>query len=147
MVIDLEALFPGLSGTDYRVTSPSDRKYNCIAWAASDTRRWWWPDPPPGDEGYHWPSSVSNEETLVAFMAAFATLGYRPCAVEAIEPGWERIALYATANGAPTHAARQLPDGRWTSKLGRWQDIEHTLRALEGEAYGSIVQIMKRPAP
>ena len=145
MVNDLETLFSGLGGADYRVTSPSDRQYNCFAWAAGDARRWWWPDSPAGDEGYHWPSDVSNEETLTAFMAAFATLGYAPCAGDALEPGWERIALYATADGVPTHVARQLPEGRWTSKLGRWQDIEHRLEALEGEAYGSVVQIMKRP--
>lgn len=145
MVNDPESHFPGLGGTDYRVTSPSDRKYNCIAWAAGDTRRWWWPDPPPGDEGYHWPPRASNEETVAAFIAAFATLGYGPCAGEVVEPGWERIALYATADSVPTHAARQLIDGRWTSKLGRWQDIEHRLHDLEGEAYGSVVQIMKRP--
>jgi hypothetical protein len=53
MVNDLEALFPGLRGTDYRISSPQDRKYNCIAWAVGDTRSWWWPDPPPDDEGYY----------------------------------------------------------------------------------------------
>ena len=145
MVNDLETHFPGLGGTGYRVTSPSDRKYNCIAWAAGDMWRWWWPDPPPGDEAYHWPPGASTEETLAAFIAAFATLGYGPCAGEAVEPGWARIALDADADGVPMHAARQLIDGRWTSKLGRWQDIEHGLHDLEGEAYGSVVQIMKRP--
>jgi len=32
----LEQLFPGLQITPYLVTSPRDRKYNCIAWAAGD---------------------------------------------------------------------------------------------------------------
>ena len=108
MVNELELLFPGLRGTAYGVTSPPDRKYNCIAWAAGDTRRWWWPDPPPDDEGYHWPPGVSNEETVAAFIAVFVTLGYEPCDETAVELGWERVALYATADGVPTHAARQL---------------------------------------
>ncbi|MCI0637958.1 MAG: hypothetical protein L0Y72_23715 [Gemmataceae bacterium] len=38
----------------------------------------------------------------------------------------------------PTHAARQLPTGRWSSKLGPSEDIEHDLHALEGEIYGTI---------
>ena len=141
---DLEVLFPGLRGTDYRVTSPPDRKYNCIAWAAGDLRRWWWPDPPPDDEGYHWPHGVGNEETVVAFVAAFAALGYEPCAEEGPAAGWEKVALYATADGVPTHAARQLAGGRWTSKLGRAEDIEHELRTLEGADYGKVVRILRR---
>jgi hypothetical protein len=71
-------------------------------------------------------------------------LPWTPCGGDALEVGQQRIALYATANGVPSHAARQLPDGRWTSKLGRWEDIEHRLPALEGESYGAVVQIMKR---
>ncbi len=145
MVNDLEARFPGLCGTDYRLTSPRDPRYNCIAWAAGEVGRWWWPVPPPDDEAYYWPPGVENDETVVAFVAAFATLGYVPCEGERAEPGWERIALYAGADRIPTHAARQLPDGRWTSKLGRSKDIEHGLHDLEGEAYGLVIQIMKRP--
>jgi hypothetical protein len=144
MVNELEAIFPGLFGVNYRLSSPPDRKYNCIAWAAGDTRRWWWPDPPPADERYYWPPDVGNEETLESFMAVFATLGYVPCHGEAAESGWERIALYATGDGVPRHAARQLADGRWSSKLGRKEDIEHGLHDLEGEEYGAVVQIMKR---
>jgi hypothetical protein len=45
----------------------------------------------------------------------------------------------------PKHAARQLPSGRWTSKLGPMEDIEHALHDLTGMAYGSVVLVMKRP--
>lgn len=31
--------FPGLSSTSFKITSPFDPTYNCIAWAAGDTRR------------------------------------------------------------------------------------------------------------
>jgi hypothetical protein len=38
-----------------------------------------------------------------------------------------------------------LPTGKWTSKLGDWDDIEHdTLEALEAAFYGRVAQIMKR---
>ncbi len=49
-------------------------------------------------------------------------------------------------NGEPTHAARQLPDGRWSSKLGKGHDVSHTtVRGVEGPCYGKAVQYMRRP--
>jgi len=35
---------------------------------------------------------------------------------------------------------------RWTSKVGDYQDIQHLLRALEGDEYGCVVLFMKRGA-
>ena len=69
------------------------------------------------------------------------------CPAADLEPGVEKIALYANAVGKPTHGARQLANGRWTSKLGKREDIEHALHDLEGELYGTVVRIMKRPRP
>ena len=49
-------------------------------------------------------------------------------------------------NAVPTHAARQLPDGKWTSKLGPFEDIKHsTLVCLKGPLYGEPDTYMKRP--
>ena len=78
-------------------------------------------------------------------MAAFATLGYKPCPGDDLEVGVEKVALYVHPNGKPKHMARQLPKGRWTSKLGRDIDIEHGLEDLTGDLYGQVVQILKRP--
>jgi hypothetical protein len=48
--------------------------------------------------------------------------------------------------GQPTHAAKQMESGKWSSKLGDWEDVEHaTLEALEGDFYGKVAQILKRP--
>lgn len=142
MVNPFEETFPGLSASAYRVTSPSSNCYNCIAWAAGDCENWWWPGPNVKD---FWPPGVARAETLVAFLEAFTSLGYVACSGDELEPGFERIALFADAQGMPTHASRQLPSGRWTSKLGNLEDIEHALYDLTGSAYGSVVQIMKRP--
>lgn len=58
---------------------------------------------------------------------------------------FEKLALYGSAM-MYTHAARQLPDGKWTSKLGQLEDITHTTtEAIEGGDYGEVVQYMKRP--
>jgi hypothetical protein len=53
--------------------------------------------------------------------------------------------LFVDARGVPTHAARLLPSGLWTSKLGEWEDIEHDLHALEGDVYGTVALLLKRP--
>lgn len=139
---DLESVFPQLSRSTYTITSPSTPEYNCIAWAAGDTERWWWPV--AGSFAY-WPSNVPVQETLAAFIQAFATLGFMPCDDSQIEQGYEKVALYVDLNGKPTHAARQLPNGRWTSKLGNIEDIEHELEGVTGSVYGSVAQILKRP--
>jgi hypothetical protein len=141
----LEAAFPGLIATTYRVTSPAEPVYNCIAWAAGSTTDWWW----PLDDAhrFHWPPAAPRETTLAAFCSAFLTLGYTPAVNDSLEPGVEKVALFADSAGMPTHAARQLPTGRWTSKLGQAEDIEHELRALEGEVYGALALVLKRPVP
>jgi hypothetical protein len=93
MVNRLEEVFPGLAGTPYRVTSPRDNDYNCVAWAAGQTRSWWWPGPDLEKE--YWPPGVPREETLAAFQQAIATLGYLACEGEGTEPGFEKVALFA----------------------------------------------------
>jgi hypothetical protein len=144
VVEPIEGCFPKLRTSPFQVTSPATRDYNCIAWAAGDTAHWWWPDLDPSNDAIFWPVGVPKEETLEAFAAAFATLGYVPASSEEPEPGVEKIALFASGI-VPTHAARQLPGGRWTSKLGLREDIEHDLHAVSGEAYGTVVLVLKRP--
>jgi hypothetical protein len=133
--------FPALAKAGYSVTSAAAREYNCIAWAAGVSDQWWWPDPA---EINPWPTGAPREETLSAFVEAFRTLGYELCDVADLEAGFEKVALYAK-EGAPRHAARQLPSGRWTSKLGVLEDVEHTLEGLVGEWYGTVTHILKRP--
>ena len=138
----LEAKFPKLREAGYSLTSPASPNYNCIAWAAGVVDKWWWP---AHIAPYYWPSDTLRTETVECFVEAFRLQGYEPCSNDELELGFEKIALYA-ANGLPTHAARQLPSGVWTSKLGALQDIEHnTLSALDGTLYGSVVLILRRP--
>ncbi len=102
MVTPLEQVFPGLAKSGYQVTSPYDPDYNCIAWAAGDTRKWWWPGPDLEHE--HWPAGVARELTSAAFQAAFASMGYLACDSEAWEPGFEKIAIFGDDQGKPRHA-------------------------------------------
>lgn len=142
MVKVLKNLFPMLRGTAYQITGPADPIYNCIAWAAGATDIWWWPIGDP--QRVYWPAGVPREETLDAIQSAFVALGYVNCDHAEPEPGYEKVAIFANAVRFPTHAARQLPGGRWTSKLGQLECIEHALLDLEGAEYGSVVLVMKR---
>jgi hypothetical protein len=145
MLEGIERAFPKLQGANYRVTSPSTDTYNCIAWAAGAINAWWWPFGEP--DKVHWPEGVERLTTLDVFRHLFATLGYVVCVGEELEPGFEKVALFADPDDIPQHAARQLANGRWTSKLGRSEDIEHQLHDLEGEVYGTVALVMKRPQP
>lgn len=139
---------PNLIDGLFLETSPIDPTYNCIAWAADDQDNWWWPSGSPDD---YWPPGVPLQITLAAFVQAYGTLGYVPCADGALEIGFEKIAIYATGRPGqwvPQHAARQLPNGCWTSKLGSYEDIEHmTATCVECPIYGKVVVLMKRQTP
>lgn len=80
---------------------------------------------------------------MTALTVLFEQLGYRVCSDSGLEEGYEKIAIYAL-EGSATHAARQLENGKWTSKLGENIDVEHTLMGLEGPVYGEVVKILKR---
>lgn len=141
--------FPSLTPTNSEKTSEQRNTYNCIAWAAGETRRWWWPLRLPGVS--YWPKGAPREVTIEAFIAAYATCGFIQCANASLEDGTEKIALYAKAGPSgpvPTHAARQLENGEWTSKLGALEDITHTtLDAVSGPLYGVPVAYLSRPRP
>ncbi|HJT77779.1 MAG TPA: hypothetical protein VJ739_11310 [Gemmataceae bacterium] len=135
-------LFPRLTPSNHRVTSAANPAYNCVAWAAGDTEHWWQP-------GVFWPGEVGEDDQGPrALEQAFLSLGYEDCALDpALEAGFEKVALYG-AGLFYTHAARQLPSGKWTSKLGGAEDIEHDTPAdVAGGVYGEVVQIMRRILP
>lgn len=102
------------------------------------------PDPFP--EGlYLWPPGVPRSDTLAGWVQAFEALGFAACADAALEAGYEKIAIFAHPGGPPSHVARQLDSGKWTSKLGTMEDIEHDLDGLVGERYGHVARLLKRP--
>ena len=83
-------------------------------------------------------------------MQAFETRGYAQCKNGKLEPGFEKVAIYANrmpwGDVIPTHAARRLTDGRWTSKMGSFEDVAHEQPAdVNGPVYGGVVHYMKRP--
>ena len=128
---NLKDAFPGLRDSGYEITSEISDTYNCVAWAAGDDANWWSHAP-----GSYWPSAVDRSPEVSALVQVFGALGFSLSETNDVEAGFRKIAVYALS-GEWTHAARQLEDGRWTSKVGQFEDITHpSLENLTGEAYG-----------
>lgn len=142
---ELEQCFPNLAGK-YKLTSPKDGTYNCVAWAVGDIKAFWDDVRILGRrvKGYYWPPGISAD-TLEGWKEVFKLHAYHECDSGAFDSDFEKIAIYVDADGAPSHVARQTGSGTWTSKLGVSCDIEHeTLDSLEGEEYGTVGAIMQR---
>lgn len=129
---------PNLKEVDYENKSKNTVTYNCFAWAAEEINHRWDPN------SYYWPKGIVRELRAETFIQAFETRGYKVCDNPELEVGFQKIAIYVDNVGDPTHAARQLESGLWTSKLGDHEDIEHkTLECLRD--YGRVAIYMKRP--
>jgi hypothetical protein len=140
MLTDLVALFPNLAKEGYTRTSLPTTAYNCVAYAFNDHSSWWEPDP----YGlFSWPSS-SRDASIRGWIELAEAHGYVRCKDGILEPGFEKIVIYVS-NHRPTHVARQLEDGKWTSKLGELDDITHTLTGLEDSSYGDALRFLRRP--
>jgi hypothetical protein len=125
-----------------RIIAPPSQRFNSVAWAASDNQTWWWPA--PASLKYFWPSNVPRTETVDAFISAFKTLGYQVCPDASAEAGFEKVAIHTTETGLPCHVARQLTNGKWTSKLGALELVEYNDVDILIPLYGRIALFMKR---
>lgn len=137
----IESCFPDLHRLGYKITSPINPDYNCIAWAGGDDLNWWEPDPL---YIYSWPVNAPREYTSSAYIAAYETIGYEVCENSENEEGYEKIAIFLTPDGVPRHAARKLDNELWTSKLGKSYDISHHMHGTNGVTYGEPKIFMKR---
>lgn len=143
---------PGIASDDhYSLTSPCDEYYNCIAWALEISDKWIWPLEPEAsiddditEDVLYWPDTLPLSDEIDNFVALFEQFGYERCNDAALEDGYKKIVLYAKA-GRCTHAARQLPSGLWTSKMGPLNDIQHgSPEVLEGDFFGQVSCYMSK---
>jgi hypothetical protein len=134
-------LFPQIHEGNHRKTSDPDSSYNCLAWASHHTDRWLDPLKPMG----YWPPDVPLRLTLNNLTIIYGAEGWSRCDSPDVEPGYEKLAIYTDRRGLPLHAARQLANGKWTSKLGELEDIEHDdLQIFDGSSYGTPARYMRR---
>jgi hypothetical protein len=137
--------FPNLTYLNSKQTSEPNDDYNCIAWACEMNDIWLWPG--ENNSSSEWPNNIPRILNKTAFIKLFELFGYKILTDKnsSLEFKTQKIAIYIDELNKPTHAARQLQNGKWTSKIGRNLDIEHdNLSCLEGPAYGKVDIIMAR---
>ena len=135
-----ESCFPRLAADGYRITSDPSEEQNLSVTRRIDRAN-------GGTQRKMMFGRMVCRETIlsVRLLLFFSTLGYALCDSGTHEAGYEKVAIYSDGDEY-THAARQLADGSWTSKLGPDDDIEHPRpESLAGGKYGSVVRMLKRP--
>jgi hypothetical protein len=140
----LELEIPALKGGNgYRDTSEETLVYNCLSWALGIT--WTRYEPTPRCAGYYWFPGVPRKWDEPTLKKVFEIHKFRVTDNYELEPGYEKVVFYVDSAGIPTHFARQLPNGKWTSKMGDLNDIEHdTLEIIINPRYGNPGLVMKR---
>lgn len=126
-------------GDEFEVLAPASTTYNCISWSLGVRDRWIW----PAKNGA--PVSFGDFDDL------YKGQGYRrsnKLDVD-LDSGREKVVLYAkvSVNGVlePTHSARQLDDGSWSSKVGRLPLIRHLHpEDVSGDTYGEPFALFTR---
>jgi hypothetical protein len=138
---EIESLFPLLVGTSYSEESPATDTYNCVAFAVGDFQNWWWPRK---GYGIYWPPGFPLDDFVATLVSIFELHGYSVCNNSDHESGYEKLVIFSHL-GRFKHAARQLKSGRWASKLGEEQDIEHErAEHVENADYGTAETFLKR---
>ena len=133
--------FPKLSAEDFEIIEGGSERYNCIAYASGDTTRRWWPN---GID--YWPPWATRDNGMESLKEVFAGLGYERCNDSNVEDGYQKVALYGS-QGRFEHAAVQMPNGRWRSKMGQGPVIEHlSPELLSGRLYGDPTTFMRKAA-
>lgn len=142
----VEDQVPRLAQRNYLLKSKPSVRYNCIAWAAGDGTRIW--SPTLIGSGVYWPPGIPAFPTLSGTAEAFEMCGYTACGPTLPPRDPERcemVAIFTNRLGEPLHAARQLANGVWVSKLGDHCDIEHDdVDAVGGGLYGEPALFMER---
>ena len=135
----LIAAFPGLASEDLEIVEEPSAWYNCIAYAAGYASNWWWPD---GIN--YWPPWATETDRIESLIEVFAGLGYEQCDDSHFEEGYQKVALYEV-QGEAKHAAVQMPNGRWRSKMGQGPVIEHrSPESLSDGIYGNATVYMRK---
>jgi hypothetical protein len=100
---------------------------------------------------YQWPDHLPHDSQPGTYIKFFESHGFEIAVDGDPEVGVEKIALYSM-DGEFRHVARQLSNGRWTSKIGEQEDIEHDLpEELENDipkyGYGRVTTYLQRQRP
>jgi hypothetical protein len=131
--------FPNLKkGHNFKFTSFNTDQYNCISWAFEITNR--------RTQLYdHLGKGIIDADEYIQL---FNKKGFCETQNRLFEKNKIKIAVYLKKDAFNydfKHVARLLENGKWTSKLGDWEDIEHeTPEDLIGASYGNNIIIMEK---
>lgn len=144
--VELQARFPKLGAGNYKRASLATARYNCLAFACGDERKWW--EPQPGGR-FYWPPNAQRDTSLTTVTRIFTADGYAETNDRNIEAGYLKAAIYVDMQDFDTYSHVAMSDGVvWKSKLGKGQDIEHdSLDLLEGDQkdeYGIVATILRK---
>ena len=134
--------FPNSQAEPFEITSRETGDYNCIGWAVGDSTKFYWPGP---SEFFFWPNEIPRNESLETFQLFFNSLVTKSVPTASWKRAFKK-SRFLKKNGLPTHAARQLADGFWTSKLDVLEDVKHSLGAISGGFYGEIALFLRKNA-
>ena len=135
----LIAAFPKLASEGFEIVGEPTTEYNCIAYAAGNTGDWWWPD---GIN--YWPPWATLDDGIDSLQEAFVGIGYELCDDGHFHESYKKVALYEV-EGKFQHAAVQMPNGAWRSKMGEGPVIEHrSPESLAGGIYGDPAVFMRK---
>ena len=131
--------FPKLSSEEFEIVERASERYNCIAYAAGDTSKWW-----DHNRNHYWPTPATRSNSIESLKEVFVSLGFEQCHDSSAENGYQKVALYEE-QGVWKHAAVQIPNGRWRSKMGKGPVIEHrSPESLSDSQYGNVGLYMRR---
>lgn len=145
--VELQERFPKLNANNHKRVSRATARYNCLAFANGDERKWW--EPLNGGR-YRWPSNAKRDTLLLTVAGIFKAEGYTETDNRDVESGYAKVALYVDLEDVDSYCHVAFSDGVvWKSKLGKGQDIEHdSLDLLEGQnkdEYGMVATILRKP--
>ena len=137
--------FPNSERDKFKHHSEETTEYNCIAFALEIQDKWIDPetqDPLDGTKPW-WPDKIPRDRTLSTFIKLFELYGFQKCLDKNLEEDYVRIAIFVRGDKV-AHAARQIGNGMWVSKLGNGVDCIHSLSAIHNGMYGVVRQFMKK---
>lgn len=149
-------LWPNSRNKPLKIKSPITPKYNCVAYSLNREDIWY--ESIDNDDirnglcvllqrSIIWPEALSKGILINNYLELYKLNGFEKVndLDISVEVGYVKIAIYGNTEQVFTHVCRQMEDGKWVSKLGSFQDVEHDdLEVLEGSHYGKVMVVMKK---
>lgn len=128
--------FPNLTEQNFFFKSLKTDDYNCAAFVLNIE-----------DEWIEFKDEYGNlDVNLQTYINYYKSKGFEEIDSIEIEDNKFKIAIYYIKESLEfKHVAFQIAKGKWKSKLGDWEDIEHeNLETLFGSSYGNAVVYMRK---